>query len=201
LEHHKTKKKNNLEDQIIAYEAYVQTIDRLQHFNRMQTTYRTFASTWLLGTFFAIGYSLSSRENLPFSPLIVVALLCLASSAGIVLIWYMDLMMCERMIATALFEGLEYEKKYSWIPKIHQSSHVFHSLWGYVHLKSLFYIGYFAIVFETMGVALAFHFKNTGIWFLPPTIALIIISLFAYFSYIAIKNNDPYLRLGRMRKK
>lgn len=194
-------KKHDVEDLIMAYEAYAQTIERLQHFNRMQTTYRTFAFTWLAATFFGIGYSLSSREiNLPFPPLMIVVLLCVLSSAGIVLIWYMDLIMCERMIATALFEGLEYEKEFEWIPKVHQTSNSFHGLWGYVHLKALFYVGCFLIIYGTMGVALGLLLKDSYLWIISPFVSLSVVVLFFYVSFYFLKKTDPYERLEKFKE-
>lgn len=193
------KHKHSIEDQLIAYESYVQVIERLQHFNKMQTTYRTYAFTWLLGTFLGIGYSLSSREaHLPFHPLIIVMLICIASSAGVFLIWYMDLMMCERMIATALYEGLECENKFPWIPKINQSSNTFHTLWGYVHLKAIFYFGYFTILYATFGTALAIYLKNSKWIFLGPLSFVLIISLIIFFLVVATKKSDTYKRIEKI---
>lgn len=195
-----TKKKQN-DDPQIAYEAYSLTIDRLQHFNNMQMTYKTFALTWLAATFFGIGYSLSSQEtNLPFHPLIIIALLCVASSTGIIVIWYMDLIMCERMIATALFEGLEYEEKYVWIPKIHKTSILFHGLWGYVHLKEIFYVGCFSILYGTMSVALGIYQENLKYRFIPLGCSILIVSIFVYASFSSIKKINPYARLSKLRK-
>jgi len=190
------------EDLLIAYESYAQIIDRLQHFNQIQTTYRTYAFSWMIATFIGVGYSLSSQEiNLPFNPLIVVMLLCLASASGIFLIWYMDLMMCERKIATALFEGQVCEQKYPWLPKITESSNIFHSLWGYVNLKCVLYIGFFAIIFGAFGAAFSIYLKFSRFFILAPIISLFIFCFLSFFIIKSTKDANPYEQLKKMHRR
>ena len=47
-----------------------------RHFNQLQTSYRTLASTWLLGLFAAAGFLLSRKaSDLPLNPSAVLAFL------------------------------------------------------------------------------------------------------------------------------
>lgn len=198
-------KKNDIdtfEDLQIAYEGYSLAIERLQHFNHLQTTYKTFAFTWIAATFFAIGYSLSAQEvNLPLHPLIIVSALCIASSIGIILIWYMDLILCERMIATALFEALDYEEKHDWIPKIHQTSNLFHKLWGYVHIKDIFYTGCIGILYITMSLSLAFYVNKIAYYITFPIASILATTGFLLVSSSLIKKINPYERLKSIKRR
>lgn len=71
-----------------------------RHFNQLQSTYRSFASAWLLAAFGAMGYVLTQTEPdkllLPTNWL--VAAVALAACIGIVLLWYMDMWVYHRLL-------------------------------------------------------------------------------------------------------
>jgi hypothetical protein len=52
----------------------------------------------------------------------------------------------------------------------------------------------------TMGFALAIHFEEYQFWFAPPLIALFLIAGFIYFTTLALKNNNPYARLSKIKE-
>ncbi|MBX9703349.1 MAG: hypothetical protein K2X39_04270 [Silvanigrellaceae bacterium] len=189
------------ESQLFAFESYAQIIDRLQHFNKMQTAYRIYAFMWVVVTFIGIIYTLSpNEESWFFDRSLVVIFICLASCSGVFLLWYMDLMICERKIATALFQGYDYESKYEWIPKISLSSNIFHSLWGYVYLKTFFYAGIFAILVITFGVALTMYLKETSYWFIGPISSFCILFVICYILINITKNENPYIILQKIKE-
>lgn len=138
-------KNQHVEDSLFKY--YSLMIDRLRHFNKMQIKCRLYAIIGILITFIGIGYAVTPIESpVPAHNLLVVMFICIASCSGIFLIWYMDLIIFERRIATTLFQMLEYENKSEWLPKIIKSLVIFHKPWNYVHLKTFFYIGIFGSV-------------------------------------------------------
>lgn len=192
------------EDHLLNYAAFIQVIDSLQHYNRIQVTYRIFASTWLLATFFGIGYSLSSYEvNLPFNPLLIVALICLASAIGIFLIWYMDLIITERFIATIVYQGIDLENQNPWLPQILNNVVQLTSLLGYVSLKSVFYIGCFIILTSTVGAAISIYLylNHNFLWIYVPFLTVIIMVFFSYILVFSSKSADPYHRLNKIGRK
>lgn len=71
-----------------------------RHFNQLQSTYRSFASAWLLAAFGAMGYVLTQTEPdkllLPTNWLVAAA--ALAACIGIVLLWYMDVRVYHRLL-------------------------------------------------------------------------------------------------------
>lgn len=71
-----------------------------RHFNQLQSTYRSFASAWLLAAFGAMGYVLTQTEPdkllLPTNWL--VAAVALAACIGILLLWNMDMWVYHRLL-------------------------------------------------------------------------------------------------------
>ncbi len=192
------------EDSLLIYASYTQIAVSLQHYNRIQTTYRTFASTWLLATFIGIGYSLSSLEvNLPFHPLIIVAFICLASSSALSLVWYMDLIICEQFIASLVIEGIELEKNYDWLPSLYHNVNKMKTLLSYVNLKGIFYVGCFAILLITMGTSLTLYtqLKYKNVCIAIPFITLLSIIGINYLIIYSMQKNDPYRRLQKIKRE
>ena len=76
----KSKNKNQIsETDLLTYGKYLLVGTFLQHSNRIQLRYKMTTFTWFIATFIGVGYSLSDMEiNLPFHPLLISAVLCLA---------------------------------------------------------------------------------------------------------------------------
>ncbi|HSW85913.1 MAG TPA: hypothetical protein VLG49_00275 [Rhabdochlamydiaceae bacterium] len=193
------------EDQLLTFGAYSQIATFLQHYNGIQVTYKTFASSWLLATFIGIGYALSVNEvNLPFHPLIIIAFVALASSTGIFLIWYLDLIICEQSIAAVLYEGIEMEKKYPWLPRYYNNVNDNCKLLSYINLKSFFYIGCIGILFITMGASLAYYVvseNKSNLFMLIPVFTILLIALAGFILISSSKKADPYERLEKLKRK
>lgn len=192
------------EDKLLAYGSYSQIADLLQHYNSIQATYRTFASTWLLATFIGIGYALASREvNIPFHPLVVVAFISLASATGIFLMWHMDLIVCEQSIAATVHGGIELEKQNPWLPRYYHNINRMGTLMGYIKLKALFYIGCLSILFITMGASLTFYvaITNSPLRFFIPIFTLFLIILVGYAMITTMRKSDPYIQIDELKRK
>jgi hypothetical protein len=90
-----------------------------RHFNGLQSTYRTLASTWLLVAFAAIGFVLSEKfVGCPFDKLLVIVAIGFMTSIGIILIWNLGLQVYHPLLAAAFKQGLILEKMYPWLPQM-----------------------------------------------------------------------------------
>lgn len=102
-----------------AWSVYTEMGIEERHFNSLQSTYRTLASTWLLASFAAIGFVLSEKFiGCPFDKLLVVVAIGLMANIGIILIWNLDLNVYHPLLASAYRQGLNLEKTYPWLPQM-----------------------------------------------------------------------------------
>jgi len=90
-----------------------------RHFNQMQTTYRTLASTWLLGLFAAAGFLLGGKDSrLPLDANGVLALLGLLAAVGITLLWMLDLRVYAGLLRAYFDAGVALEAQHPWLPAV-----------------------------------------------------------------------------------
>lgn len=93
--------------------------DKEEHFNNLQTEYRKLASTWLLAALGACGYILQSTAALPFDHWFILFGIALAGSAGIAILWILDLRVYQVLLDTFFREGVRLETAYyKWLPPI-----------------------------------------------------------------------------------
>ncbi len=190
------------EESLLIYGAYTQIVESLQHYNRVQTIYRTYVSTWLMATFVGIGYVLTSMEvGLPFHPLVTTAFMCVASSMGVLLIWYMDLIVCEQQIAASVYEGIVLEQQHEWLPRFYHNIKNMSGLINYVSLKCILYIGCISILIIVGGSSLTFWVINTNHYlsFVIPIFVFVLIFLTSMLLISSTKKSDPYYRLQKIK--
>lgn len=87
-----------------------------RHFNGLQSTYRNMASGWLLATFGGMGFSLTQKIGVDYE--LLLAAMAVAGSAGIVLLWILDLMVYQRLLDACFAEGVVLEKECPWLPPL-----------------------------------------------------------------------------------
>jgi hypothetical protein len=88
-----------------------------RHFNTLQMSYRTLASTWLLAAFGAAGLIITKSDvRLPFSQLYVGTLVGIAGAVGIVLLWVLDILVYNQLLDACFDVGYRLEKTYKWLP-------------------------------------------------------------------------------------
>src|SRR5262245_38062724 len=75
-----------------------------RHFNGLQSTYRNMASGWLLATFGGMGFALTQKITVDYE--LLLAAMAVAGSAGIVLLWTLDLMVYQRLLDACFAEGV-----------------------------------------------------------------------------------------------
>lgn len=105
---------------LIIFGMYSNFIRAIQHFDSMQTFYRIMASTFMLGSFAALGFLFSSEnKNLPYQNILPVLLVCCIGVISMIALWYLDLIFYERLLSSNFAEALKMEREYDWIPKVH----------------------------------------------------------------------------------
>ena len=88
-----------------------------EHFNKLQTDYRKLASTWLLASLGASGYVLKSSLEIQIDHWYIVFSICMAASAGISILWMMDLKVYQKLLDCFFKEGFFLEiQNYQWLP-------------------------------------------------------------------------------------
>jgi hypothetical protein len=192
------------EDVLLTYGAYVRVAASLQHSNRIQMTYKGLTITWLLATFIGIGYTLSSIEvSLPFNHFLIVTALCVASAFVIGLIWYLDLFVQEKKIASAVHSGLSLENLHPWLPRAYHNVVHMHYLFSYVAMKSVFYVGSLSILIFTICASISafLYNRNFSFWWIILIVMICLISFLLLFSRLITKKTDPYPLLEKLQKK
>ncbi len=192
------------EDHVLTYGKYLQVASYLQHSNYIQLRYKMITFTWLLATFIGTGYTLSSVEvNLPFQPFLIVSVLCMASLCVIGIIWYLDIIVQEKNIATAVHQGLYLEVKNPWLPRTYNSIVNMNYLSGYVSSKSVFYLGCTMILVLTISYSITSYLYLESYIFWPVAILVFLVAfpvIFMFQNRIA-KRSDPYAILRKLRKR
>ncbi len=120
-----------------------------RHFNNLQGVYRSIASTWLLGTFGAVGYLLFNKEPSPKDHHeLLASLICLAGAFGVSMLWMLDLGVYHRLLVAVFEEGHELENEFQWLPRFRTNMAVRQRLQEDPVLKKLgyYYLGTIGVV-------------------------------------------------------
>lgn len=83
-----------------------------RHFNQLQSTYRGFASAWLLAAFGAMGFILTQSGSPKLPAHMLVGAVALAACIGIVLLWIMDVLVYHRLLEKCFDSAEELENKH-----------------------------------------------------------------------------------------
>jgi hypothetical protein len=111
-----------------------------RHFNNLQARYRMIVSTWLLGTFVAIGFILVRGVKFdPLCPEHFIMVIALASATGVYLLWTLDLMVYHRLLDAWFIEGYLLEEEYTWLPPVRKTMWKFCGK-GILHRVVVFYL-------------------------------------------------------------
>jgi len=106
-----------------VWEMYLEIGNAERHFNQLGHQYRVIASTWLLGTFAAVGYVLTkvgaNPEDLlgPYRELIIAAV-AFAGAIGIMLVWLLDQRVYQKLLGPFFLAALDLEDEHKWLPPI-----------------------------------------------------------------------------------
>jgi len=198
------KKREVSESDLLSYAKYLQVGVLLQYSNQIQLRYKQLTFTWFLATFIGVGYSLSTLEvNLPFHPFLIAPVLCIASLCVIGIIWYLDIIVQEKTIATAVHQGLSLEEKNSWLPQAYHNVVQMQYLYGYVSMKSVFYLGCATILILTSGFSIAayLYLQHSKFWWICVSATIFGILILFLLSSWMTRRSDPYKVLSKFKGK
>ncbi len=89
-----------------------------QHFDEMKSGCRVLASTWLLATFGAMGFSLTQTLHAALPTEVVTLALGVAGAIGIFLLWILDLLVYHRLLDASFTEALKLETAFPQVPQV-----------------------------------------------------------------------------------
>jgi hypothetical protein len=136
-----------------------------RHFNEMETRYRALASTWLLAAFAGIGFVASrSQLGIKLSHWLIIAIIGLAGTIGILLLWNLDLLVYHQLLDVNFEEARRLEDMYSWLPRTRSRMVQLMPGPGVLRRVVLFYMGGVDTLLGVSGLALA-------LWIAPSVLA------------------------------
>lgn len=148
-------------EKILVYGFYTQLKLHNNYCSTMQNRYRSLSSTWLIAAFAGMGFLLSGHGNveLPFSSLLGVVLLCFCSGFGITLLWFLDVVLFQRLWLGTLVELATLEEAHDWLPRISLKAILMRNSKKYRICQSYFYIGINAVLLIIAAVTSAYVFS------------------------------------------
>jgi hypothetical protein len=150
-----------------------------RHFNGLQSTYRSLASTWLLATFGAVGFLLSERMGAGKDSKLLIAAVGLASCLGIALLWTLDLLVYHRLLQAVFAEGVALEKAFGWLPPFRQGMLKAHR-GGVLRKLVWFYLGSCSVGAAISATALGAQFKPGAFMIIAPLAELLVLGAFVF---------------------
>jgi len=146
-----------------AWELYQEIGTSERHFNNLEHQYRLLASTWLLGTFAAVGYILTNVGAKPDDWLgsyreLIVAAIAFAGATGITLVWILDLRVYQQLLQSYFLAGLDLEDQHEWLPPIRHNMRRTQKRGTVVVNVAWFYIGCTTILLLIGGASLSLWF-------------------------------------------
>lgn len=130
------------EETTLAYGYYTQLTTHKEHFSSMQNRYRALTSTWVLAGFFGMGNILSGHDNicLPFSSLFGILVLCFSVAFGVTLLWFLDIVLYQRLWMGTVVELAKLENTHDWLPKCNLNTLIMKRSKKFRFTQSTFYI-------------------------------------------------------------
>jgi hypothetical protein len=131
-----------------------------RHFNGIESEYRKMASTWLLATFGAMGFSLTQNFQIAIDREVLLAGVAVAGCVGILLLWTIDLLVYHRLLDSCFAEGHKLELRYRWLPPVRVDMMDTQDREGVLTRVVLFYLAPVAFLLLVAGGALSLWFAR-----------------------------------------
>ena len=147
---------------LLIFGFYSQLKLHKDYCSNMQSRYKFLTSTWLLAAFAGMGFLLSGHENiqLPFNIILGLVALSVFSGFGITLIWFLDVVLYQRLLMAILAELASLEESHKWLLKINSNILYIRSHEKYAILHSYFYIGINCIFILIASTSLIYYFSS-----------------------------------------
>lgn len=143
----------------------IDALDKLrsseEHFDGMKGQCRALASTWLLATFGALGFTLTSTLSTTIPREVIALALGIAGSTGIFLLWILDLLVYHRLLDASFSEALKLEAKFPQLPQVRRCMVESQPLGQTPFYEAWFYIGCIAAPVIISGVLFVRWCLNT----------------------------------------
>lgn len=111
-----------------------------RHFNQLESTYRTLASTWLLATFAGIGFAIVNGKIIPFDWQLAAAFIAFLGAVGLIFVWMLDVLIYHRLLDAIFFTAREIERQHPGLPPFRRHMLRITRVGGAVQFVQLFYI-------------------------------------------------------------
>lgn len=159
---------NMLYDQVKLQKTYCSS---------MQNKYRALTSTWLLAAFVGIGYILSQEHKveLPFNIFLAVILLSFLASFGITLLWFLDVVLYQKLWLGCVVELARLENTHNWLPRINLNTLRMRNSKKFTFFQSYFYIGINSVFIIISMLTAIYVFEPDFIGFCAALISSIIL--------------------------
>lgn len=155
------------DEESLAFALYNDLVQYENHYNILQNKYKGLATTWLIATFIGIGYILSGYEvGLSVNIFLALMLLCLLSSLGIFLLWFVDIGVYYKFIESIFLEALKLEKKYPVLGSSHQNILKLHEIaHDPVMFQGIFYSSFMIFLLSMAFLSLSIYLYQINLWF------------------------------------
>ncbi len=111
-----------------------------RHFDVLEGTYRTLASTWLLAAFAGVGFTIANAKHMPFDWQLAAAFIALLGAIGLLLLWMLDVMVYHRLLDVVFFTARAIEQRHADLPPFRIHMVRMTRVSGAVQFVLLFYI-------------------------------------------------------------
>ncbi len=151
------------DDEKLTFGFYSQMRSHKDYCSNMQNRYRALASTWLLAAFAGMGFLISGNEGiqLPFNTLLGVIALSVFSGFGITLLWFLDVVLYQRLWDAVVVELAQLEKKHHWLPRVNLNTLLIKESKRFPVYQSFFYIGINGIFVFISSLVTMYYFSGT----------------------------------------
>jgi hypothetical protein len=157
------------------------------HYTVIKTRYKRLAFTWLIATFIGLGYFLRGAEvNIHLNNYVVITVLLLLSSVGILLLYFLDIGIYQRINEAIFVESLKLEKKYPFLGTT--GNNVFKLLVEKklhpIIYEGLLYAAFTSVLLLLANISFSFFLKDYSL--IAAIISFIIFSIFICFFEVCL---------------
>jgi hypothetical protein len=182
------------DDESLAYGFYSMLIAYEDHYNNIQNKYKGLTITWVIATFIAFGYMLAGYEKAVFiNPLLIIPFLCVLSTFGVCLLWFLDAGVYESLIFSIWKESYQLEEKYKILGKSHHlSENIFKGYKQKVfHGVFYAYLVFFLLVIGISSLSIYLYYIN------PYLIIISLPLIILLFLLINKYSKGPFYKKGK----
>lgn len=163
----------------IIYGFYSQLNPFANFFGHIENHYKKVAFTWLISSFVAIQYLFSyEAKNMPINPVLILVFVSFLAIFGIILIWFLDVIVYQTYFYSVILEEAKLEKKNKWLPKINLNFGAAQYKEKKYSVSSFFYMGCLFILLFIMCLSMLKLVQFNTLY------SVLIIVFFVFFLFV-----------------